>query len=78
MLCDHLRSAGKTISSVEHTRRQGTPQSYSLLGTCKLWNINPEEWLTDIFNRIGDCKQSKLEELLHHKWTKQQALPTNS
>lgn len=51
---------------------------YSLLGTCKLWNINPEEWLTDIFNRIGDCKQSKLEELLPHKWTKQQALPTNS
>ena len=46
---------------------------YSLLGTCKLWNINPEEWLTDIFNRIGDCKQSKLEELLPHKWTKQQA-----
>ena len=46
---------------------------YSLLGTCKLWSINPEEWLTDVFNRIGDCKQSQLEELLPHKWTKQQA-----
>ena len=46
---------------------------YSLLGTCKIWDINPEEWLTDVFNRIGDCKQSKLEELLPHKWTKQQA-----
>ncbi len=46
---------------------------YSLLGTCKLWDINPEEWLTDIFNRIGDCKQSRLEELLPHKWTQQQA-----
>jgi len=46
---------------------------YSLLGTCKLWDINPEEWLMDIFNRIGDCKQSKLEELLPYKWTRQQA-----
>ena len=45
---------------------------YSLLGTCKLWDINPEEWLTDVFNRIGDCKQYRLEELLPHKWATQQ------
>ena len=45
---------------------------YSLLGTCRLWDINPEEWLTDVFNRIGDCKKSKLEELLPHKWVKQE------
>ena len=46
---------------------------YSLLGTCKLWDINPEEWLTNVLNRIGDCKQSQLEELLPHKWSTQQA-----
>ena len=46
---------------------------YTLLGTCKLWDINPEEWLTETFNRIGNCKQSKLEELLPHKWIRQQA-----
>ncbi len=34
---------------------------YSLLGTCKLWNINPEQWLKDVFDRIGDCKRSQLE-----------------
>ena len=56
-----------------HESAYHTSIIYSLLGTCKLWDINPEEWLTDIFNRIGDCKQSKLEELLPHKWTRQQA-----
>ncbi len=44
---------------------------YSLLGTCKLWNVNPEQWLTDVFRRIGDCKQSQLENLLPHKWAPQ-------
>ncbi len=56
-----------------HESAYHTSIIYSLLGTCKLWDINPEEWLTDIFNRISDCKQSKLEELLPHKWTRQQA-----
>ena len=56
-----------------HEAAYHTSIIYSLLGICKLWDINPEEWLTDICNRIGDCKQSKLEELLPHKWTRQQA-----
>lgn len=43
-----------------HEAAYHTSIIYSLLGICKLWDINPEEWLTDIFNRIGDCKQSKL------------------
>jgi len=40
---------------------------YSLLDTCKLWNINPEQWFTDVFERIDDCRQSQLESLLPHK-----------
>ena len=56
-----------------HEAAYHTAIIYSLLGSCKLWDINPEEWLTDVFNRIGDCKQSKLEELLPHKWSTQQA-----
>ncbi len=44
---------------------------YSLLGTCKLWNVNSEQWLTEVFHRIGDCKQSQLENLLPHKWAPQ-------
>lgn len=42
---------------------------YSLLGTCRLWEIDPLRWLTDVFTRIQDCSVKHLEELLPHKWT---------
>jgi hypothetical protein len=29
---------------------------YSLLGTGKINRVNPVEWLTDVLNRINDCK----------------------
>jgi hypothetical protein len=29
---------------------------YSLLGTCKINRVNPVKWLTDVLNRINDCK----------------------
>ncbi len=45
---------------------------YSLLGTCKLWNVNPEQWLTEVFSRIQDCSVRRLEELLPHKWKPQE------
>lgn len=44
---------------------------YSLLGTCRLWEIDPIRWLTDVFTRIQDCSVKRLEELLPHKWTPQ-------
>lgn len=55
-----------------HEAAYHTAIIYSLLGTCKLWEVNPEQWLTDVFRRIGDCKQSQLENLLPHKWVKQE------
>ena len=41
---------------------------YSFLGTCKINNINPFEWLRDILSRIPSHSVNKLEELLPHKW----------
>jgi transposase len=41
---------------------------YSFLGTCKINNVNPSEWLTDILNRIDDHKANKLSELLPPNW----------
>jgi transposase len=35
---------------------------YSFIGTCKLRGIDPEKWLTDVFNRIQDHKVNKLHE----------------
>ncbi|MEO5602578.1 MAG: transposase domain-containing protein [Cyclobacteriaceae bacterium] len=36
---------------------------YSFLGTCKINNINPYEWLEDVLNRIPTHPVNKLEEL---------------
>jgi transposase len=36
---------------------------YTFMGTCKLNNVNPMEWLTEILNRIEDHKLNKLYEL---------------
>lgn len=42
----------------------------SLLETCKLNNIDPFEYLCDVYDRIYDCPASELEALLPHKWSK--------
>jgi transposase len=36
---------------------------YSFLGTCKLNEVNPFEWLNHVLNVIPDHKASKLHEL---------------
>jgi hypothetical protein len=41
---------------------------YSFLGTCKINNANPFEWLRDILSRIPSHSVNKLEELLPHNW----------
>jgi transposase len=45
---------------------------YSFMGSCKMNNINPQEWLTDILERIPDHKANKLDELLPNNWTSSQ------
>lgn len=37
---------------------------YSFFGTCKLNNIEPLAWLTNVLNLIPDCKVSQLDSLL--------------
>jgi transposase len=53
-----------------HEAAERTAMIYSLLGTCKINNINPTEWLTDVFNRISDCKMHDLNRLLPDQWKK--------
>ena len=48
---------------------------FSLLETCKLNDIDPYEYLCDIYDRIYDCPAHQLEELLPHKWTKSTTSP---
>jgi transposase len=42
----------------------------SLLNTCKLNDVDPQTWLTDVLERIvsGRTKNHQLHELLPWKW----------
>ena len=42
---------------------------YSFLGTCKINNVNPFDWLRDILRRIPAHSVNKLEQLLPNNWT---------
>lgn len=43
---------------------QRAAMMYSFFGTCKLNNIEPLTWLTNVLNLIPDCKVSQLDALL--------------
>jgi transposase len=45
---------------------------YSLFGSCKINNVNPYEWLSDILERIDDHPINTLEELLPNRWKPRQ------
>ena len=49
---------------------------YSLIGTAKLNDLDPQAWLADVLDRIADMPQTRLPELLpwHWKADRQQAL----
>jgi hypothetical protein len=51
-----------------HDAAQYAAMIYSFLGTCKINQINPEEWFNDVLNRISDYKINRLEELLPTNW----------
>ena len=42
---------------------------YTLIGTAKLNNIDPQAWLADVIARISDTPVSKLPDLLPWHWT---------
>ncbi|MBV6472820.1 MAG: hypothetical protein JPMHGGIA_01081 [Saprospiraceae bacterium] len=43
---------------------------YSLFATCQLHDINPYDWLTDVFHRIKDHPINRIAELLPQNWNK--------
>jgi transposase len=51
-----------------HEAAQRTAMFYTFFAACKHHDIDPEEWLADVFNRIYDHKVSKLHELMPHNW----------
>lgn len=43
---------------------------YTLIGTARLNDIDPQAWLADVLARIADMPQNRLEELLPWNWQK--------
>jgi len=47
-----------------HEAAQRIAMIYSLLGTCKLHGVNPQEWLTRVFEEIPNRNVNNIEDLL--------------
>ena len=41
---------------------------YSLIGTARLNNIDPQAWLADVLGRIAETPASRLDDLLPWNW----------
>ena len=46
---------------------------YTLMGTAKLNDVDPQAWLADLLARIADTPQSRLAEFLPWNWKAQSA-----
>ena len=53
-----------------HEAAQRSAMLYSLLGTCKLHNIEPATWLKTVLEKIADHPINKISELLPHHFNK--------
>ena len=42
---------------------------YSLIGTAKLNDVDPQAWLADVLGRIAETPTSRLDQLLPWNWT---------
>jgi len=51
-----------------HDAAQRSAMLYSLLGTCKLHNINPFVWLRDVLKRLPEHPINRIDELLPQNW----------
>ena len=41
---------------------------YTLIGTAKLNDVDPQAWLADVLGRIAETPQSQFHELLPWNW----------
>lgn len=51
-----------------HEAAQRAAIVYSLLGTCKLNDVNPQLWLTDVFTNLPDTRMSQIHKFLPNNW----------
>lgn len=58
------------LFSGSHEAAQRSALFYSFIGSCKMNEINPEEWLADVLDNIKETKTSQLHTLLPNNWRK--------
>ena len=58
------------LFSGSHEGAERSAMIYSFLGSCKINEINPAEWLADVLVKIKDTKSSELHTLLPNCWKK--------
>jgi transposase len=51
-----------------HKAAQNAAMMYSFFATCKINDVNPYQWLHDVFKRLPEHKANKLHELLPQNW----------
>jgi transposase len=51
-----------------HAAAQRSAIFYSLLATCKNYNVNPVAWMDDVLTRIAGYPINKIQELLPQNW----------
>ncbi len=56
------------IKSGKLSRQSRPPLMYTLIGTAKLNDVDPQAWLGDVLRRIADHPASRLYELLPWHW----------
>jgi transposase len=58
------------LFSKTHESAQRVSCFYSFFITCRLHNVNPKEWIEDVFNKINDLKPSQYHTLFPQNWKK--------
>jgi transposase len=51
---------------------------YALVATCRLHDVNPEEYLADVLLRVQTHPQQRIDDLLPHRWAKLRGPPAPS
>jgi len=54
---------------------QRAAMMFTLIGTCRLNDVDPLAWLTDVLTRIADMPQTRLQELLPWHWKRLREQP---
>lgn len=56
------------LFSGSHEGAQRSAMIYSFIGSCKMNDVNPQEWFADVLLKIPDTKYSELYKLLPNHW----------